>query len=55
MTDQTRWGIDLVQQENKQKVYKEQKEMRQEVKDFISNCSVFKLQKMHEKMRKLKR
>ena len=25
MTDQTRWGIDMVQQENKAKAYKEQK------------------------------
>ena len=32
MTDQTRWGIDLVQQENKSKVHAEQKEMREEVK-----------------------
>ena len=54
MTDQTRWGIDMVQLKNKQKVYKEQKEMREEVQDFISSCSVFKLQKMHETMRRLK-
>ena len=54
MTDQTRWGIDLVQQKNKQKVYAEQKEMREEVQDFISNCSVFRLQKMYERMKELK-
>ena len=28
MTDQTRWGIDMVQQENKAKAYEDQKEMR---------------------------
>jgi hypothetical protein len=55
MTDQTRWGIDMVQLKNKQKVYAEQKEMRAEVQDFISNCNVFKLQKMYERMKELKR
>ena len=53
MTDQTRWGIDQVQQINKAKAYEEQKEMREEVQDFISNCSVFKLQKMYEEMKRL--
>tara|TARA_R100001510_G_C7463236_1_gene82828 strand:+ start:212 stop:379 length:168 start_codon:yes stop_codon:yes gene_type:complete len=53
MTDQTKWGIDLVQQENKAKVYEEQKEMREELKIFVSYCSVFKLQKMYEEMKKL--
>ena len=53
MTDQTKWGIDMVQLKNKQKVYAEQKEMREEVQDFISNCSVFKLQKMYEEMKRL--
>jgi len=53
MTDQTKWGIDLVQQENKAKVHEEQKEMREEVQDFISNCSVFKLQSMYKEMKRL--
>ena len=53
MTDQTRWGIDMVQQENKAKVHKEQKEMRKKVQDFISSCSVFKLQKIYEEMKKI--
>jgi len=51
MTDQTRWGIDLVQQQNKAKVHKEQKDMREELKNFISNCNVFKLQKIYKEMR----
>ena len=55
MTDQTRWGIDMVQLKNKQKVYAEQKEMRDQVQDFIANCSVFKLQKMYEEMKMLKK
>ena len=29
MTDQTRWGIDQVQQENKAKAHEAQKEMRE--------------------------
>ena len=53
MTDQTRWGIDMVQQKNKQKVYAEQKEMRDDIAFFVLNCSVFKLQKMYEEMKKL--
>ena len=53
MTDQTRWGIDMVQQGNKAKVYTEQKEMREEVKNFVSNCNVFKLQKMYEEMKRI--
>ena len=53
MTDQTRWGIDMVQQKNKQKVYAEQKIMRDEVAFFVLNCNVFKLQKMYEEMKRL--
>ena len=37
MTDQTRWGIDMVQQENKAKVHEEQKAMRDEVAFFVLN------------------
>ena len=54
MTDQTRWGLDMVQQKNKQKVYAEQKEMRDDIAFFVLNYSVFKLQKMYEEMRRLK-
>ena len=43
----------MVQQKNKQKVYEEQKEMRKEVQDFVSDCSVFKLQKIYEEMKRL--
>ena len=53
MTDQTRWGIDIVQQENKAKVHKEQKAMRDEVAFFVLNCNVFKLQRMYQEMRRL--
>jgi hypothetical protein len=54
MTDQTKWGIDMVQQENKAKVHEEQKAMRDDIAFFVLNCSVFKLQRMHETMRRLK-
>tara|TARA_R110000796_G_scaffold22394_1_gene64989 strand:+ start:893 stop:1060 length:168 start_codon:yes stop_codon:yes gene_type:complete len=53
MTDQTRWGIDQVQLKNKAKVYEEQKEMREEIKNFVLDCSIFNLQKMYEEMKKL--
>jgi hypothetical protein len=53
MTDQTRWGIDMVQQENKAKVHEEQKAMRDEIAFFVLNCNVFKLQRMYQEMRRL--
>tara|TARA_R110000851_G_scaffold29670_1_gene81489 strand:- start:397 stop:600 length:204 start_codon:yes stop_codon:yes gene_type:complete len=53
MNDQTRWNIGEVQQKNKQKVYQEQKSMREELKIFVSYCSVFKLQKMYEEMKRV--
>ena len=53
MTDQTKWGIDIVQQENKAKAHEEQKAMRDEVAFFVLNCNVFKLQSMYQEMRRL--
>ena len=55
MTDQTRWGIDIVQQKNKARVYEEQKDMREELKQFVANCNVYNLQKMYERMKKRKK
>ena len=55
MTDQTRWGISEVQSKNKAKAHKEQKEMREEVMNFTKNCTVYKLQKMYEEMKRLKK
>ena len=53
MTDQTRWGIDQVQQINKAKAYEDQKDMREELKKFVFNCNTFNLQKMYERMKDL--
>ena len=53
MTDQTRWGIDQVQQINKAKAYEDQKDMREELKRFVFNCNTFNLQKMYERMKDL--
>ena len=53
MTDQTRWGIELVQQQNKQKAFEQQKEMRKELSKFVLNCSVFHLHKMYDEMKRL--
>ena len=54
MTDQTRWGIDMVQQGNKAKAYEDQKEMRDDLAFFVLNCGVYQLQKMTERMKQLK-
>jgi|TARA_R100001594_G_scaffold132440_1_gene172646 hypothetical protein len=54
MTDQTKWGIDMVQQKNKERAYKEQKEMRDDLAFYVLNCSVYELQKIYETMRRLK-
>ena len=40
--------------ENKAKIYNEQKEMRDDLAFFVLNCSVFNLQKMHTEMKRLK-
>ena len=55
MTDQTKWGIDQVQQMNKAKTYEDQKDVRKELKKFVFNCNTFNLQKMYERMKELKR
>ena len=55
MTDQTRWGIDQVQQENKARAREQRRKMRDELAFFVLNCSVFKLQKMYEEMKRLKK
>ena len=54
MTDQTRWGIDMVQQGNKAKAYEDQKEMRDDLAFDVLNCGVYQLQKMTERMKQLK-
>ena len=40
---------------NKAKAYEEQKEMRKEMKDFISECKDFELQGLYSEMKRLKR
>ena len=40
---------------NKAKAYEEQKEMRKELKEFVSECSVFELQKLYKEMKLVKR
>tara|TARA_A100001515_G_C4428903_1_gene162995 strand:- start:14 stop:181 length:168 start_codon:yes stop_codon:yes gene_type:complete len=48
MPDQTRPEIMEVQLRNKIKAKVDQNKTRQELKDFISNCSVHDLQKMND-------
>jgi hypothetical protein len=40
---------------NKAKAYEEQKSMRKELIDFITNCSQFNMQELHSEMRRMKR
>jgi len=54
MTDQTRWGIDQVQQENKAKAHEAQKEMRKDIEEFVKKCNVFELQQMYQRMKDMK-
>ena len=55
MTDQTRWGIDQVQQENKAKAYEEQKSMRQELINWVKSCDTLHMQELHAEMTRMKR
>jgi uncharacterized FlaG/YvyC family protein len=55
MVDQTRWGIDQVQQENKAKAHEAQKEMRKDIEEFVKKCNVFQLQQMYQRMKDLKK
>jgi len=55
MTDQTKWGIPEVQQKNKEKAYREQTEMRDDMAFFVLNCSVFQLQEMYNTMKRLRK
>ena len=54
MTDQTRWGIDMVQQKNKARADEEQKTMRDDLAFYVLNCGLYQLQKMTERMKQLK-
>ena len=59
MTDQTKWGIDMVQQENKARAHVEQKAMRDDIiilkAFYVLNCGVYQLQKMTEKDETIKK
>lgn len=48
MTDQTRWGIQEVQMKNKIKARVDQDKMRNELKNFVSECSVIDLQDIYK-------
>jgi hypothetical protein len=39
---------------NKQKVYQEQKEMREETIDYVGSCSIFDLQEVYKIIKRLK-
>ena len=54
MTELTKQHFHL-HDSNKAKAYEDQKEMRKELRDFISECKVFELQKLYEEMKRFKR
>ena len=41
--------------ENKAKVYQEQKDMRKELIEFINNCKAFNMQELYSEMQRMKR
>ena len=41
--------------ENKAKVYQEQKDMRKELIEFINNCKAFNMQELYSEMKRMKR
>ena len=40
---------------NKQKTYEEQKQMRDEISFFALNCSTFKMQKLYDEYKRIKK
>jgi len=40
---------------NKHKAYEEQKEMREEIAFFALNCSTFKMQKLYDEYKRIKK
>ena len=55
MTDKTRLCIPELLIKNKAKAFEDQKEMREEIKNFVFNCSVYSLHKMYEEMKRLEK
>jgi len=47
------WKITIIDK-NKQKVYQEQKEMREETIDYVGSCSIFDLQEVYKIIKRLK-
>lgn len=55
MVDQTKWGIDIVQQKNKQKASEERKQMRVELAEFIDKCNTYELSRLYDEYRRLRK
>ena len=41
--------------ENKAKAYEQQKSMRKELIEFVSNCKAFNMQELYSEMKRMKR
>jgi hypothetical protein len=55
MTDQTKYGIEEIQSQNKAQAYQARKEMREELVQFIENCNSLELGELYSYMKKRKR
>ena len=55
MVDQTKWGIDIIQQKNKQKAFEEQKQMRVELAEYIDKCDSYELSRLYDEYRRLRK
>ena len=54
MTELTQDHFEVIDS-NKQKVYEEQKQMRDEISFFALNCSTFKMQKLYDEYKRIKK
>ena len=55
MTDQTKYGIEEIQSQNKAQAYQARKEMREELVQFIENCNSLELGELYSYMKRRKR
>jgi|TARA_Y100000004_G_scaffold115154_1_gene129319 hypothetical protein len=55
MTDQTKYGIEEIQSQNKAQAYQVRKEMREELVQFIENCNSLELGELYSYMKRRKR
>jgi hypothetical protein len=55
MTDQTKYGIEEIQSQNKAQAYQVKKEMREELVEFVNSCDSLELGELYSYMKRRKR